>query len=309
MMITPGSAEIASPIFILNGHSVHVAEAQAHIARISAELGIASRVVVTKRGDDLSSLAACAASQKGGPIVAGGGDGTVNAVAGKLAGSAIVLGVLPMGTLNHFARDVGVPRSLEAAVRNVFTGKIAEVDAAEVNGRIFVNNSGIGFYPHFVRVREEQERFGHVKRVAFILALHSLVRRYFRLRINVHMGEAEALEHVTPFLFVGNNRYQTRGLAIGTRTRLDSGQLWVCTAPRTGRENFLRVALRALMGRATDQELNAFETKEMWVQPETARVNVSTDGEVSVMDTPLHYRIRPRALRVVVPTQESWSKH
>ncbi len=308
-MITPASAEIAGPMFILNGHSVHVAEAQAHIARISGEFGIATRVVVTKRGDDLSSLAARAASQKGGPIVAGGGDGTVNAVAGKLAGSDIVLGVLPMGTLNHFARDVGVPRSLEAAVRNVFTGKIAEVDAGEVNGRIFVNNSGIGFYPHFVRVREEQERLGHVKRVAFMLALQSLVRRYFRLRINVHMGKAEALERVTPFLFVGNNRYQTSGLEIGTRARLDSGRLWVCTAPQTGRENFLHVALRTLIGRATDQELNAFETEEISVQPETARVNVSTDGEVSVMDTPLHYRIRPRAIRVVVPTQESRSEH
>jgi diacylglycerol kinase family enzyme len=308
-MISPASVETAGPMFILNGHSVHVGEAQAHIARISGELGIASHVVVTKRGDDLSALAACAASKKGGPIVAGGGDGTVNAVAGELAGSDIVLGVLPMGTLNHFARDVGVPRRLEAAVRNVFTGKIVEVDAGEVNGRIFVNNSGIGFYPHFVRVREEQERLGHVKRVAFMLALHSLVRRYLRLRINVHMGKTEALEHVTPFLFVGNNRYQTNGLEIGTRSRLDTGRLWLCTAPQTGRENFLRIALRTLMGRATDQELSAFETEEIWVQPETARVNVSTDGEVGVMDAPLHYRIRPRALRVVVPTKEGRSEH
>jgi len=308
-MITPASADIAGPMFILNGHSAHVAEAQGHIMRICGEFGVASHVVVTKRGDDLSSLAGRAASQKGGPIVAGGGDGTVNAIAGKLAGSDIVLGVLPMGTLNHFARDVGVPRSLEGAVRNVFTGQVVEVDVGEVNGRIFVNNSGIGFYPHFVRVREEQERLGHPKRVAFMLALHSLVRRYFRLRINVHMRKAEALEHVTPFLFVGNNRYRTSGFEIGTRAGLDSGRLWVCTAPQTGRENFLRVAFRTLMGRAIDQELHAFETEQICVQPETARINVSTDGEVSVMDTPLHYRIRPRALRVVVPTKESQSEH
>jgi diacylglycerol kinase family enzyme len=308
-MTKPAPAAIAGPTFILNGHSIHVAEAQAYVARIAGEFGIATRVVVSKRGDDLSSLAARAASENGGPIVAGGGDGTVNAIAGKLAGSGIILGVLPMGTLNHFARDVGVPRSLEDAVRNIFTGKIVEVDAGEVNGRIFVNNSGIGFYPHFVRVREEQERVGRVKRVAFMLALHSLVRRYFRLRINVHMGEAEALEHLTPFLFVGNNRYQTRGVTIGTRTKLDSGRLWVCTAPHSGREHFLRIALRTLMGRATDQELSAFETEEIWVRPETVRINVSTDGEVSVMATPLHYRIRPRSLRVVVPVKQSRSEH
>ena len=60
--------------------------------------------------------------------------------------------------------------------------------------------------------------------------------------------------------------------------------------------------MRTLVGRATDQELNAFEAEELWVEPGTARVNVSTDGEVSVMDAPLRYRIRPHALGVVVPS-------
>jgi diacylglycerol kinase family enzyme len=177
------------------------------------------------------------------------------------------------------------------------------VDVGEVNGHIFVNNSGFGFYPHFVRQREEEERRGHTKRVAFMLALRAVVRRYFRLRINVHMDRAEALERVTPFLFVGNNRYQTSGREIGRRPRLDSGRLWVCTAPRAHRENALRVALRTLIGGATDQELNAFETEEVWVRLDTPRVDVSTDGEVSLMDAPLHYRIHPHALRVILPTQ------
>ena len=304
-MIALGSPQSAGPAFILNGHSFYVEEVEACIARVSDGFGIPAQVIVTKRGDDIASLAANAVTAKREPIVAGGGDGTVNAVAGKLAGTDSVLGVLPMGTLNHFARDVGVPRSLEAAVHNVFTGKIAEVDVGEVNGRIFVNNSGIGFYPHFVQVREEQERLGRPKQVAFMLALHSLVRRYFRLRINVHMGEAQALEHLTPFLFVGNNRYQTSGLEIGKRLRLDSGRLWVCRAPRANRENLLRVAWRTLFGGATDQALNAFETEAVTVRPDTSRVNVSTDGEVSLMDSPLQYRIRPRALRVVVPGEKA----
>ena len=71
-------------------------------------------------------------------------------MAGKLVGTDTALGVLPMGTLNHFAKDVGIPRNLEAAVRNIFTGHVVNVDVGEVNGRVFVNNSGIGFYPHFV---------------------------------------------------------------------------------------------------------------------------------------------------------------
>ena len=206
-----------------------------------------------------------------------------------------------MGTLNHFAKDAGIPLNLEAAVRNLFTGQVTKVDVGEVNGRVFVNNSGVGFYPHFVRQREEQEKHGHIKRVAFMLALRATIRRYFRLRMKVHMDQAEALEQVTPFLFVGNNRYQTSGARIGTRSKLDSGRLWVCTAPTSSRRNVISVAMRTLVGRATDQELNAFETKELLVEPGTARVNVSTDGEVSIMDAPLHYKIRPHSLGVVVP--------
>jgi diacylglycerol kinase family enzyme len=301
--MTSPLAAIANPTCILNGHSAHVEEAKAHIARISGELGADVQVVVTKRGDDISAVAARALGEHRRPVVAGGGDGTVSAVAGKLAGTDTPLGVLPMGTLNHFAKDAGIPLNMAAAVRNLFTGQVIRVDVGEVNGRVFVNNSGVGFYPHFVRQREEQEKHGHVKRVAFMLALRAMVRRYFRLRIKVGMNEAEALEHVTPFLFVGNNRYQTSGLHIGTRSRLDSGRLWVCTVPSLGRRDVLPAAMRTLVGSATDQELSAFEAQELSVEPGTARVNVSTDGEVSMMDAPLHYRIRPQALGVVVPNQ------
>lgn len=301
MILSP--AAISNPTCILNGHSAHVEEAKAHIARISGELGGDVKVVVTKRGDDIAALAALALGEHRHPVVAGGGDGTVSAVAGKLAGTDTPLGVLPMGTLNHFAKDAGIPLNLAAAVRNLFTGQVTRVDVGEVNGRVFVNNSGVGFYPHFVRQREEQEKHGHAKRVAFTLALRAMVRRYFRLRIKVGMNQAEALEHVTPFLFVGNNRYQTSGLHIGARSRLDLGRLWVCTAPSLGRRDVLPAAMRTLAGGATDQELSAFEAQELWVEPGTARVNVSTDGEVSIMDAPLHYRIRPQALGVVVPNQ------
>jgi diacylglycerol kinase family enzyme len=118
------------------------------------------------------------------------------------------------------------------------------------------------------------------------------------------MDREEALEHVTPFLFVGNNRYEIAGLEIGTRCSLISGRLWVCMSPRTGRQNLLHLALSALTGRATDDELNAFEVEEISVEPGTPRINVSVDGEVSIMNAPLHYRIRPRALGVIVPAEK-----
>lgn len=295
--------------FVLNAASIHLEAARALIPRISGEFGLQAHIVVTSSADKLSPLAARAANENDHRVVAGGGDGTVNAVAGVLVGSDTALGILPMGTLNHFAKDVGIPIDLEAAVRNVFTGQVTKVDVGEVNGRVFVNNSGIGFYPHIVRQRAEQQRRGYVKWVAFVLALGSVVRRYSRLRVRLHMGEAEALARVTPFLFVGNNRYQVDGLEIGTRTNLNSGRLWVCMSSRSGRRNLICVALRALTGRVTDDELNAFEVEEIWVQTSTPRVNVSTDGEVSLMEAPLHYRIRPRALGVIVPVASLGSRH
>ncbi len=291
----------ANPTCILNGASSHVEAARGHLNRISDEFGVRVRIVVARSGQELSLLAARAVSENSRPVMAGGGDGTVNAVAGVLAGTDIPLGVLPMGTLNHFAKDLGIPLGLEAAVRNLFTGHVTKVDVGEVNGRVFVNNSGIGFYPHIVRQREEEQRHGHAKWVAFVLAVGSVLRRYSRLRVRLHMDEAEALAQVTPFVFVGNNRYEIAGLEIGRRASLDSGRLWVCMAPRSGRRNLLRMAFRALMGRVTDHELNAFDTEEFLIQTATKWVNVSTDGEVRMMDAPLHYRIRPRALGVVVP--------
>ena len=292
---------ILRPTCILNGKSVHLQAALAHIARLSGEFGADTQIVVTKRGDDVSALAARALAERRQPIVAGGGDGTVNALAGKLAGTDTALGVLPMGTLNHFAKDAGIPLNLEAAVRSLFTGQVIKVDVGEVNGRVFVNNSGIGFYPHFVRQREEQERLGHVKRIAFMLAVRAMVRRYLRLRMKVHLDHEQAIERLSPFLFVGNNRYQTSGTQVGTRARLDSGRLWVCMAPPERRRDVLGVAVKTLLGRASDQELHVFETEELWVEAATPRINVSTDGEVSVMDGPLHYRIRPLALGLIVP--------
>jgi diacylglycerol kinase family enzyme len=288
---------------ILNGASVHAEVARALIERISSELGTQSRVIVTQTGDELVPLAQRAVSERNSRVAAGGGDGTVNAIAGAVVGTDVALGVLPMGTLNHFAKDAGIPLQLENAVRNFVTGRVINVDVGEVNGRVFVNNSGIGLYPHFVRVREEQQHHGRSKSLAFVRAAASVLRRYTRLRIKRHINETEALARVAPFLFVGNNRYEVSGLEIGRRISLNSGRLWVCMPPRAGRLNLIRMAFRMLTGRVSEHELNALEAEEFWVEPATPWVNVSRDGEVSLMAAPLHYRIRPGALRVVVPDQ------
>ena len=235
-------------------------------------------------------------------IVAGGGDGTISAVASQLAGTEAVLGVLPLGTLNHFAKDLGMPLAQEEAVAAIAAGTVEAVDVGEVNGRIFINNSSIGLYPEIVRERELQQlRLGKSKWRA--LASASLHATEGNPGIAVHIA-AEDEEHLrrTPFVFIGNNRYVMEGFDIGARETLDAGELALYLGRRRGRLGLVLLALRALLRRleqSEDFEVLAGESFEITTRGK--RIRVATDGEVTMMDTPLHYRIRPRALRVLAP--------
>ena len=167
-----------------------------------------------------------------------------------------------------------------------------------MNGRIFLNNSSLGTYPEVVRLREEEQRQGQRKWRAAAHAWISALRRDAQLHIRSReVGE----ELVTPLLFVGNNSYQIVGRKVGSRAVLDAGRLWVCTAPRAPKSELLRMGLRALAGRITYRDLNARDALEFTVYARESNVDVATDGEVTAMATPLHYRCRPRALSVIVP--------
>lgn len=275
------------------------AEAQSLITQVAAKRGWEARLLISS-GADLGSLANQARAF-GGLVVGGGGDGTIAAVAAALVGTDTPLGVLPMGTLNHFAKDLGIPLELEKAVQTLFTGKVAQVDVGEVNGHIFLNNSSLGFYPRIVQERERGQRQGHSKWVAFARAAALMLQRSRTLHVELTGNCSGRQSYDTPFVFLGNNRYAVSGLEIGTRAILDGGKLWVCVAPYAGRYTLMALALKALLGFVSDVDLAAFETDQTEVRMYRDQVHVATDGEVTVMRSPLHYRSLPGALRVVVP--------
>jgi diacylglycerol kinase family enzyme len=171
-----------------------------------AQHGAQARLVVARDGDDIAALARRAVEENSRPIVAAGGDGTMNGVAAALLGTETALGVLPLGTLNHFARDLNIPMDLEAAVANVFAGRVVRVDVGEVNGRPFLNNSSLGLYPSIVREREDEQRKGHGKWVAFAEAVVFAIRHYSPLYVNLRTARQNQIADRTPFIFVGNNR-------------------------------------------------------------------------------------------------------
>jgi diacylglycerol kinase family enzyme len=234
-------------------------------------------------------------------IVAAGGDGTVNAVAARLAGTDRVLGVIPTGTLNHFARDLRIPAGLPAALEVLRSGVPAAVDVAEVNGRPFLNNSGLGLYPKLVEEREQIRRRGYRKVTASITAAFRVARRLPFVNVQLEVDGVPFYQS-TPFVFVGNNAYELEGPRLGTRAGLNGGLLCVCIAHRQGRWGLLRLAWRALFGGLRhSHEFDMFSARELWVDSRASSLAVSLDGEVAPMAPPLHYTIRPGALRVLVP--------
>ena len=271
-----------------------------------ARLGMAAQVALADDARQLGSAVQAALARGARVLVAGGGDGTISHVARLLRDSrtGAALGVLPLGTLNHFAKDLGIPLGLDEAAAVIARGHATEVDTGEVNGRLFLNNSSIGLYPDIVHERERQQaRLGRGKWSAFLWATLAALRRFPFHTVSLRI-DGKPLERRTPFVFVGNNEYGMKGVDIGARPCLDQGRLCVYVAQHAGRWGLLRFALAALFGRLQQARgLEHLSTRELRIDTHRPRMRVSTDGEVEEMDTPLHYRVLPRSLRVLVPTE------
>ncbi len=287
------------------GARTNGASPAAEIRDLFRRAGREARVLEPNGTADLTTLARDAARTDGDVVVAAGGDGTISAVASQLVGTNKTLGVLPIGTLNHFAKDLRIPLDLEAAVRTATEGRVMAVDAAEVNGRIFINNSSLGLYPQIVSKREEQqERLGRGKWPAFAWATFHALRRFPFLHLRITLA-GKQLARKTAFLFVGNNEYEIAGFNLGARSCIDRGNLGLYLTHRTGRFGLFRLGLHALFGRVDQAEdFEAFCVKEARIETRRRRLLVACDGEVMWMQTPLHYRSRQNALRVLVPKEE-----
>lgn len=235
-------------------------------------------------------------------VVAAGGDGTISAIASALVDTDIALAVLPLGTLNHFARDLGVPLDAAAAVDIALNGKRRAIDVGEVNGRVFVNNASLGLYPAMVHRRQKQQRrLGRSKWHAMLWAVHTVLRSHPFMHLRLKL-DGEKHRRRTPFVFVGNNQYNMEGFTIGLRERLDDGLLSVYVSPRRGRLGLLRLALRAVLGRLQQaKDFEAASVSELRIESRHTRLLVAADGEVAAFDMPLVFRVRPRALQVMAP--------
>ena len=235
-------------------------------------------------------------------MIVGGGDGSISAAAGVLGGTTTALGILPLGTLNHFARDLGIPFDLVKAAQIIAAGQRRKVDLAEVNGRTFINNSAIGLYPLMVIDREtQQKRLGRSKRLAMLVASVRTLARFNHQRLTLSV-EGRKAQLDTPLLFVGNNDYQVALPAPGRRETLEDGKLSVMVLRRKTRLGFVLSAFRALVGRARRDDLVQLPpVEQLKVDSRRRNLTLSLDGEAVSLVPPLTYRIRKQALTVIAP--------
>ncbi|EYF02968.1 diacylglycerol/lipid kinase family protein [Chondromyces apiculatus] len=273
--------------------------------RLSEQLhavGLDADLVCVEPGDDVDAAARRAVDAGYPVLVAAGGDGTISSVAGAVVGTGVTLGVLPFGTINHFAKSVGIPWKLEDAVKALATGHTVQVDAGEVNGRLFVNNSTFGIHPSIIRYRDElRATRGMNKWVAYAMATAALVPNHALTAVRMITASGERWLR-TPFVFVGNNDYLLGDLDLGGRPAPGHGELGVSVVTTED-----RLAMVRLLGAAAMRQLHLARdieharTPEMVAEIEADRILIALDGEVREFSTPLHYRALPGALRVITP--------
>ena len=275
---------------------------QQEIVQSFADHAVEAEVRLVNDGDDITEIAREAAKTRCLAVVACGGDGTVNAVASALVGGETPLGVLPLGTLNHFAKDLKLPLEVKEAVATIAKGVTATVDVAEVNGNTFVNNSSLGLYPRMVRGREHEQRLGRGKWSGLFWASLAVLRRIPILTLAIQSEDGRQIVRRTPLLFIGNNAYQMNGFEIGSRNSLTDGKLAVYIVHHDKPASLLRMGVEALFGRLKNgRGFDFLSVSELRVECNRPSVQVAKDGEVTTMTLPLVYRILPRALKVRVP--------
>ncbi|MDQ2892342.1 MAG: hypothetical protein M3R64_04515 [Pseudomonadota bacterium] len=254
-------------------------------------------------GDDLKDAVRAAV---GAPIiVVGGGDGTLGGAADIVADSGAALGVLPLGTRNHLAQELGIPLDLAGAAAVIAAGRTRRIDLARANGHGFINNASIGLYPSLVEFRDaERERHPMPKWLAAVPATFATLKRlrHHRLRLDLPGSHREI---VTPMLFVGNNCYTLAAGRVGQREALDGGTLSVFAVARSSRMALIGLALRTLIGRADSAHDFAAigECDTLRVDGGSHDVSVALDGEVVRLSLPIAFTINAGALRVVAPLE------
>lgn len=238
-------------------------------------------------------------------ILISGGDGSIATAASVVAGTDVELALLPGGTLNHFAKDNGIPTEMDDALKVAVGTTTRKVDVGYVGDRLFLNTSSIGAYVTFVRVRERfEKRFGY--RIASALAAIRIMMRLRPVRVQVEV-DGRSNTYRSPVVFVGVDQRELKMPSLGGRVPNGERGLQVMVVNGSRAARVLALALAAI-ARGTNSasqtpEMDSFIVDKFTIELRHSSAGVAVDGEIVVMQTPLEYRIARDALTIVIPAE------
>jgi diacylglycerol kinase family enzyme len=229
-----------------------------------------------------------------------GGDGSLGAVASVALERDVPFVCVPFGTRNHFARDVGLDRDDPLGSLAAFSGAERRVDVGFVGDRLFLNNVSLGLYASFVHDPARKTRNRLVAFLRMVPAALGRSRKPLAVSFDV---EGRRERHQALVVLVANNDYELETMReLGKRERLDEGLLHAYVVEATTRRALLALLLGAAIGRAEDAEaLMEWSAERFAVDSHHPRIHAAIDGEPAVLDPPLEFEIRPRALRLLLP--------
>lgn len=254
--------------------------------------------VMVREGEGMAQAIRTAPKLGYDKLVVGAGDGTVSFAAEVLCGTEVVLGVLPLGTMNLLAYDIGLPRDLPGALKALREAEPMRIDLAVLNGRAFHGVSGIGFFSQMALAREAaRQKYGRI--AGWFLALGKALMRSGRLRLDIEVdGKRVSMDAYAAL--VTNNCFDG---ADWHRSQLNGGELEVHVAEDRGALARVKAGADLLVQAWRDNPgIHSFKAREIVINAVHRRRGwVATDGEVTRETMPLRYEIRPNALKLLVP--------
>lgn len=251
--------------------------------------------------EKMAEVIKMAVLQKTKRVLVSGGDGTIALAASQLAGKTTELGVIPSGTLNHFAQRVGIPNDSAEALDLALHGKAQPVDVGYVNDLLFINTSSVGTYPVFVRSRNYLQNRMHYFPASIIAGFRRLLK-FRRVRVNLAGKELK-----TPLVFIGVGERELGFPALGqVKEQGRKGLHLVAVDCGNAFEAFILIMKSLFLGVDPWQKERRIETRlidsiELNFRRQRSRINVALDGELVLLRAPLRYRFAPAEIMVAVP--------
>ena len=257
-------------------------------------------------GESLTRLAEEKATADCEVLVAGGGDGTICSVAEVALKKRKTLGVVPLGTFNYFAKNLGIPLDVEAAARMILDGKSVRAPVLDLDGRLVLNSSSIGLHPAVLLNRRKlYRRWGRNQLNAYLSVLLTAFQPAPRLRLRLATAEGEVV-HETPLVMICSNAFQMEAFALAGRECLGEGKFALYVARVTGRATTLRLALRTWLRRlrpGIDYEVVCVSDVTIETLRRRRDLRAAVDGELERLQSPLRFQIQPGALCVLAPRE------